>query len=126
MISFQQKGDFKNASRFLSKLIGRMTIDDLLNQCGKDGVAALRAATPVDTGRTAESWEYRIEHDNKSISIVFYNTNIQNGVPIAILLQYGHATRNGGYVQGRDYINPAVRPLFDRLAKDAWEEVTKV
>ena len=126
MISFQQKGDFKNTSKFLAKLMGRTIIDDLLDQYGRDGVAALKAATPVDTGNTAESWEYRVERKSHSISIVFYNTNIQNGVPIAILLQYGHATGNGGYVQGRDYINPAIRPIFDRLAKVAWEEVTKV
>lgn len=91
----------------------------------KKGVAALSAATPVDTGLTANSWKYEITHNKESATISFTNTNIQNGVPIAVILQYGHATRNGGWVQGRDYINPAIQPIFDEIAKDAWREVTK-
>ena len=93
---------------------------------GREGVAALASATPVDTGRTANSWHYKIEQKQGSVSISFYNTNIQNGVPIAVILQYGHATRNGGWVQGRDYINPAIQPIFDKIADAAWKEVTKL
>ena len=97
-----------------------------LDKYGKEGVAALASATPVDTGLTASSWSYEIKQKNGSISISFKNSNIQNGVPIAIILQYGHGTRNGGWVQGRDYINPAIQPIFDRIANDAWREVTKL
>ncbi len=96
-----------------------------LEQYAQEGVAALMAATPVDTGLTASSWTYEITRGLGSTVIAFNNTNIQNGVPIAIILQYGHGTRNGGWVQGRDYINPAIQPIFDRIAANAWEEVTK-
>ena len=96
-----------------------------LDKYGREGVAALSSATPVDTGLTANSWHYKIEQRSGSVSIVFYNSNIQNGVPIAIILQYGHGTRNGGWVQGRDYINPAIQPVFDKITEDAWREVTK-
>ena len=89
-------------------------------------MAALSSATPVRTGLTANSWYYEIEHQNGSVSITFNNSNVNKGVPIAIILQYGHGTRNGGWVQGRDYINPAIQPVFDRIAKEAWEEVTKL
>ena len=91
----------------------------------KNAVAALAAATPIDTGQTANSWYYKIEQRKKGVTISFYNTNVQNGVPIAIILQYGHATRNGGWVQGRNYINPAIQPIFDKIANEAWREVTK-
>lgn len=93
---------------------------------GREGVAALSSATPVDTGKTASSWYYQIENKKGSVTISFHNSNIQNGVPIAIILQYGHGTRNGGWVQGRDYINPAIQPIFDRIADSAWKEVTKL
>jgi len=95
-----------------------------LDKYGKEGVAALSAATPVDTGKTANSWSYKIKRQNGSVSIDFYNSNFSNGVPIAIILQYGHTTNNGGWVQGRDYINPAIQPIFDKIAKNAWKEVT--
>ena len=97
-----------------------------LDKYGREGVAALSSATPVDTGLTADSWYYKVEHANGSASINFYNSNIQNGVPIAIILQYGHGTGNGGWVQGRDYINPAIQPIFDKIAENAWREVTKL
>ncbi|MDD6486624.1 MAG: hypothetical protein PUF61_06765, partial [Spirochaetales bacterium] len=97
-----------------------------LDKFGQAGVDALAAATPKDSGKTASCWYYEITHRNGSSSISFHNSNIQNGVPIAIILQYGHGTRNGGYVQGRDYINPAIRPLFDKIADNAWKEVTKL
>ena len=89
-------------------------------------MAALASATPRNTGKTANSWNYEIKQEKCSVSIRFYNTNIQNGVPIAIILQYGHGTRNGGWGQGRDYINPAIQPIFDEIVKSAWKEVTSL
>lgn len=125
MISFRQQGDFSKLTRFLERAKETVHIGDL-DKYGREGVAALASATPVDTGLTANSWHYEIVQKRGSVSISFYNTNIQNGVPIAIILQYGHATRNGGWVQGRDYINPAIQPIFDKIANDAWREVTKL
>ena len=125
MISFRQKGDFSKLTRYLEKAKEVVKLGDL-DKYGREGVAALSSATPVDTGKTASSWYYEIKHENGSASITFNNSNIQNGVPIAIILQYGHGTRNGGWVQGRDYINPAIQPLFDKIAENAWKEVTKV
>lgn len=125
MISFRQQGDFSKLTRFLERAKEAVHIGDL-DKYGREGVAALASATPVDTGLTANSWHYEIVQKKGSVSISFYNTNIQNGVPIVIILQYGHATRNGGWVQGRDYINPAIQPIFDKIANDAWREVTKL
>ena len=125
MIGFRQKGDFSKTYSFLNKYKKGVEIRSL-EEYGRKGVAALSSATPVDTGETANSWYYKIEQSNNWIKLVFCNSNIQNGVPIAIIIQYGHGTRNGGWVQGRDYINPAIQPLFDKIAKDAWEEVTRV
>ena len=124
MISFKQKGDFSRLTRFLEKAKDTVKIRDL-DRYGREGVNALAAATPVDSGLTASSWYYKIERGNGSVSISFHNSNIQNGVPIAVILQYGHGTRNGGWVQGRDYINPAIQPIFDKIANNAWKEVTK-
>lgn len=125
MISFRQKGDFSKLTRFLERAKDAVHIGDL-DKFGREGVAALASATPIDSGQTANSWYYEIENKNGSASITFNNSNIQNGVPIAIILQYGHGTRNGGWVQGRDYINPAIQPIFDKIANDAWKEVTKL
>lgn len=125
MISFRQTGDFSKLNRFLERAKEAVRLGDL-DKYGREGVAALASATPIDSGQTANSWCYEITHKNGSSSISFYNTNIQNGVPIAIILQYGHGTRNGGWVQGRDYINPAIQPLFDKIANEAWREVTKL
>lgn len=125
MISFRQKGDFSKLTRFLEKMKEGVRLGEL-DKYGREGVAALASATPVDTGLTASSWYYKIENKNGSATISFYNSNNQNGVPIAIILQYGHGTRNGGWVEGRDYINPAIRPVFDKLASEAWREVTKL
>lgn len=125
MIEFRQQGDFSKLTRFLEKAKQAVRLGDL-DRYGREGVAALASATPVDTGLTANSWYYEITNGNGYASITFNNSNIQNGVPIAIILQYGHGTRNGGYVQGRDYINPAIRPVFEKIAKEAWEEVTKL
>lgn len=125
MISFRQKGGFIKTERYFDRLKNRKYLE-LLKRYGEEGVAALSSATPVDTGLTASSWYYQIENTTTSTSLVFCNSNIQNGVPIAIILQYGHGTRNGGWVEGRDYINPVVQPMFDKLASDAWREVTKL
>lgn len=125
MITFKHKGDFSKAARYLEKAKQAVRIGDL-DKFGREGVAALSAATPVDSGLTAQSWHYKIENNKGSTTISFYNSNVQNGVPIAIVLQYGHGTRNGGWVQGRDYINPAIQPVFDRIADNAWKEVTKL
>jgi len=123
MITFTQKGDFENLTTLLLKADKTFKTSDL-NRYGREGVEALRHYTPKDTGLTASSWYYKIYKGKDVIKISFYNSNVQTGIPIAVLLQYGHATRNGGFVQGRDYINPAIRPIFDRIARDAWKEVT--
>ncbi len=125
MIRIKQKGDLKKITSYLKKLEHPISLS-LLKKYGEEGVAALEAATPFDTGLTAKSWEYKASVSDGRAVLTFYNTNIQNGVPIAIILQYGHGTRNGGWVEGRDYINPAIQPIFDKLAKEAWKEVTKL
>lgn len=125
MISFRQKGDFSKLTRFLERAKEAVHIGDL-DKFGKEGVAALASATPVDSGETANSWYYKITNRKGSVTISFHNSNIQNGVSIAVILQYGHGTRNGGWVQGRDYINPAIQPIFDKIANNAWKEVTKL
>lgn len=125
MIKFRHKGDFSKTFDFLDrskKVVRNMDLDAY----GQEGVAALASATPVDTGLTANSWYYKIERKNGSILINFHNSNIQNGVPIAIILQYGHGTQNGGWVQGRDYINPAIQPIFDEIVNKAWKGVTRL
>lgn len=124
MITFRQKGDFSKLTRFLEKAketVGRGDLD----RYGREGVAALASATPIDSGLTASSWYYEIENRNGSVTISFHNSNIQNRVPIAIIIQYGHGTGTGGWVQGRDYINPAIQPIFDRITNDVWKEVIK-
>lgn len=125
MIKMSHKGDFSKLTSFLEKAKEVVNLGNL-DKYGRKGVDALMAATPVDTGLTARSWYYKIEHTKTSVTISFHNSNVQNGVPIAIILQYGHATRNGGWVEGRDYINPALQPIFDEIANDAWKEVSKL
>lgn len=125
MISFRQKGDFKKLSKYLERAKEAAKIG-VLDKYGREGVAALASATPTDTGKTAASWTYEIERQNGSVAIVFKNTNINKGVPIAVILQYGHGTGTGGWVQGRDYINPAIQPIFDKIADTAWKEVTSL
>ena len=124
MIEIKQKGNFDKSIQFLGQLKRGVNLRSL-EKYGEEGVAALAAATPVDTGKTANSWYYEITKERGSVSISFHNSNIQNGIPRAILLQYGHGTNNGGWVQGRDYINPAIQPIFDKIANNAWKEVTK-
>lgn len=125
MIKFRHKGDFSKATSFLERAKHAIRLG-LLDKYGRAGVAALASATPVDSGLTASSWYYKIENKSGSATISFFNSNIQNGVPIAVILQYGHGTRNGGFVQGRDYINPSLRPIFDQIVNEAWREVTKL
>lgn len=125
MIAFRQKGDFSKLTRYLERAKEVVRAGDL-DKYGRAGVAALASATPVDSGMTAESWYYKVSNSKGFATISFHNSNIQKGVPIAIILQYGHGTRNGGWVEGRDYINPAIRPIFEKIANDAWEEVTKL
>lgn len=122
MISFRHKGDFKRTTRYLSKVKDLSKID--LDRYGREGVAALASATPVESGATANSWYYEILREHGKATIAFYNSHMNKGVNIAIILQYGHGTRNGGWVYGRDYINPAIQPIFDRIVNDAWREVT--
>jgi len=124
MITFRQKGDFSKLTKFLERAKEAVHLGNL-DKYGRAGVAALASATPVDTGLTASSWRYEITQEKGAARISFCNSNIQNGVPIAIILQYGHGTGTGGWVQGRDYINPAIQPIFDQIANDAWKEVTK-
>lgn len=125
MITLRQRGDFSNLTSFFERIKEAIKLSDL-DKYGREGVSALMSATPKDTGKTAESWKYNIVHRNNSVSIEFTNDNLtENKIPIAILLQYGHATRNGGFVRGIDYINPALRPLFERMAEEAWREVSQ-
>lgn len=124
MIRFRQKGDFTKLTRFLERAKEVIHLGEL-DKYGRAGVQALSSATPVDSGNTASSWYYKIQNENGVASISFYNSNVKDGFPIAIMLQYGHGTGTGGWVQGRDYINPAIRPVFDEIAEKAWQEVTK-
>lgn len=123
MIKFKHKGDFSKFTRFMEKAKNAVRMGEL-DKYGRAGVAALSSATPVDSGETASSWYYDIERQNGKISIDFYNSNVNDGVPIAIILQLGHGTGTGGWVEGRDYINPAIQPIFDEIAYNAWKEVT--
>lgn len=123
MFSFEHKGDFKNTERFLGKM-STMDFVARLNSVAQRGVQALAAATPVDSGLTASSWGYTINRSKSSFSIVWTNHHVISGFPVAVMIQYGHGTGTGGYVQGRDYINPAMRPVFDDIINDLWTEVT--
>ena len=125
MITFRQKGDFSKLTWYLEKVKEAAKVG-VLDKYGQAGVAALSSATPIESGLTAQSWYYEIEHTKSSAVIRFLNSNVNKGVPIAIILQYGHGTGTGGWVEGRDYINPAIQPIFDNIAEDAWKEVTKL
>jgi hypothetical protein len=125
MVTFRQQGDFSKLTKFLERVKEVVHLGDL-DKYGRAGVAALASATPVDSGLTSQSWSYEITQKDGSASITFKNSNIQNGVSIAIILQYGHGTGTGGWVEGRDYINPAIQPIFDQIANDAWKEVTQL
>jgi hypothetical protein len=125
MIVFKHKGNFNNTERFLQRA---KSIDylSILKKYGQEGVNALSMATPTDSGLTASSWSYEIESRNGIFIITWNNSNVVDGVPVAILIQYGHATRGGGYVQGYDYINPAIRPIFEKIASESWKEVSSI
>lgn len=122
MITVNQAGDFSKTVKFL-KFIGALNIDSLLRSYGQKGVDALQRSTPVDSGETSSSWGYTITKKNKSITITWTNDHIHDGVPIAVLIQYGHSTGNGGYVRGIDYINPALKSIFKQIADDVWKGV---
>ncbi|NBI91916.1 HK97 gp10 family phage protein [Lachnospiraceae bacterium] len=124
-ITFRHKGDFSKTEKFFNSLL-KLDYLNVLERYGQAGVAALVAATPKDSGLTAASWDYEITHNGKETTIAFTNSNVSNGVNIAIILQYGHGTKGGGYVAGRDYINPAIQPIFDKMANEAWREVTNL
>ena len=123
MITIRSNGDFSKAMKYFERVKKAAKVD-ILDKYGKAGVAALSSATPVDSGVTAGSWYYKISRQNGSARIDFLNSNTENGFPVAIMLQYGHGTGTGGWVEGRDYINPAIQPIFDKILADAWKEVT--
>lgn len=125
MITFRQKGDFSKATRYFERVRNAIRLG-YLDKYGREGVAALASATPVDSGETASSWSYEITNTGGVVKISFLNSHFNQGIPIAIILQYGHGTGTGGWVQGRDYINPAIRPVFDAIVKTAWREVTRL
>lgn len=122
IVSFTHKGNFEKTNGFFNRIIG-MHYRNKLHFYGRKGVKALESATPLDSGKTAEAWSYEIEDSAGSLSIYWRNANVNDGVNIAIILQYGHGTRNGGYVQGIDYINPAIQPIFQDMANEIWKEV---
>lgn len=122
MIRAESKGNFRKTESFLKRLLKGDIFSDL-DRYGQMGVEALSESTPIDTGLTAKSWQYRIINDTNRPGIEWYNTNTVNGTPVAIMIQYGHGTGTGGYVNGRDYINPAMRPIFDKIADEIWKKV---
>lgn len=122
-IKFKHKGNFSKTDQFFNRILKREYLN-VIDKYAQRGVDALAAATPKDSGETAAAWNYIIEHDRDKTSLIFTNSHFNKGVNIAIILQYGHGTGTGGYVVGRDYINPAVQPVFDQIAEDVWKEVT--
>jgi len=124
IVSFAQKGNFRKTDRFLGKLVG-IHFAAKLRKYGEMGVRALKEATPKDSGLTADSWSYEIVEEPGRTAMYWRNSNVSDGIPIAIILQYGHVTRNGGFVEGVDFINPAVKPIFEKMADEAWKEVVR-
>jgi hypothetical protein len=125
MINIKQKGSFVNTEKFFT---GTKTANfvSILEKYAHEGVSALESVTPIDSGKTASAWDYQISYTSKGAKISWTNSNTVDDVPVVILIQYGHATKSGGYVQGRDFINPAMKPIFDRIASELWKEVTKL
>lgn len=123
MIRFRHKGDFRHAEVFFNKAKNRTAVVEILRRYGQKGVDALSADTPKDTGETASLWSYEVVRTGAGYSLFWNNASINDGVNIAVILQYGHGTGTGGYVRGVDYINPAIRPIFDQIAEEAWKEV---
>lgn len=124
MITIESQGDWKLTRNWFDRMT-KLDLALIMNQFGKEGVSALKAATPSRSGETAASWNYEVSRKGNNWKITWTNSNVNKGANIAVLIQYGHGTRNGGYVVGRDYINPAIRPVFDKIAAKAWKEVTK-
>ena len=124
MIKITQKGDFSKVEMFLERLKEGFN-KSIFDKYGRMGVEALRNATPVDTGLTASSWSYQINYSSNSVTIGFPHSHINKPVNLALILQYGHGTGTGGWVEGRDYINPALQPIFDQMAEEAWREVVQ-
>ena len=122
IVSVHTSGDFAKTEGFLHRIVQRH-YRNKLNHYGEMGVQALKGATPRDTGLTAESWTYEIAEEGDRLALYWKNNNRQNGALVAILLQYGHGTRNGGFVEGIDYVNPALKPIFDQMAREVWKEV---
>ena len=122
-VTFKHRGNFKKTERFFNAMKGARYLN-ALDRYGQLGVEALAASTPVDSGKTAASWTYEITRTKDQTTLTWLNTNVNQHVNIAIILQYGHGTGTGGYVQGRDYINPAIKPVFDFMADKVWMEVT--
>lgn len=122
MIVLKDEGNFNKTERFLNRMKKKDYLK-ILDRYGIAGVDVLRSATPIESGATASAWSYEIQDDGSSCKLIFNNSHINKGVNIAIILQYGHGTGTGGYVQGRDYINPAIQPIFDQIAEEAWKEV---
>ena len=125
MIRFESKGDFSRSIKWLTKL-QRAEFYNKINSLAATGTSALASATPVESGQTAASWSHQVTISGRGARIEWTNSNVNQGVPIAIILQYGHGTGTGGYVAGRDYINPAMRPIFEKIAEEVWKEVTRV
>ncbi len=124
MITIESQGDWKMTRNWFDRMT-KLDLALIMNQFGKEGVSALKAATPSKSGETAASWDYEVTRKGNNWKITWTNSHVNKGANIAVLIQYGHGTRNGGYVVGRDYINPAIRPVFDKIAAKAWKEVTK-
>lgn len=125
MVTFKHHGNFNNTKRFFKRAAEARFLQNL-NRYGQEGVAALSAATPVESGETASSWYYEIQRSGSSFAIHWGNSHVNDGVNIAVIIQYGHGTGTGGYVVGRDYINPAIQPIFDKIAENVWKEVTSL
>lgn len=124
MITIESQGEWKLTRNWFDKMT-KLDLALIMNQFGKEGVSALAAATPSRSGLTSKSWNYEVTRKGNNWKITWTNSNVNKGANIAVLIQYGHGTRNGGYVVGRDYINPAIRPVFDKIARKAWKEVTR-
>src|ERR1035437_8120439 len=124
-ISMESSGSFKKTESFLTSMVRLISIEvGILNSYGQEGVNALVSVTPKDSGLAASSWDYEVSQTKAGCSITWTNDDIENGFPVAIMLQYGHGTKGGGYVQGIDYINPAIKPIFDKIADKVWKAVT--
>lgn len=126
MIGVKVKDDMQKLNKYLKRISDTRQVMHILEECGERGVEALRVSTPIDSGETSQSWSYEITEDSNGYVINFNNSHVNNGVNIAIILQHGHGTRNGGYVQGRDYINPALKPVFDEMVNELAKEVSRL